>query len=99
MNASSIMIIVSIFGGVNWLIAALFCGRGFGDVGFVEIEGTDEKPGAHFADEHLNGLDDGLFEEFVLFWVGVFAISYADVILILGEECVAYAGQQHQADE
>jgi hypothetical protein len=47
----------------------------------VQGEETDEEPGAHFSDEHLEGLDDGLLEELVFPRVRVVAISDADIVL------------------
>jgi hypothetical protein len=47
----------------------------------VQVEEGDKEPGAHFADEHLQGLDDGLLKESMLAGIGIAAIAHADVVL------------------
>jgi hypothetical protein len=61
------------------------------------------EPAAAFANEHLNSLDNGLFERLVgcpvTSMVGNATIPYTLHVLVFGEESIADAGQQHHADE
>lgn len=52
-----------------------------GDVFLVETDEADDEPAAHFADKHLCGLQDGLFEEFAAAFAGCVAVADADVVL------------------
>lgn len=60
------------------------CGRGvrvLGGEAAVEGAGADDEPAAHFADEHLGCLEDGLVEVAPAGGVGVVAVAGALVVL------------------
>jgi hypothetical protein len=54
-----------------------------------EFEDTNHQPAAHLADEHLQSLNNGLFE--VVAFLGVFAVavSYADHVLCTDQSLLA----------
>ena len=58
------------------------------EVPIVQVKPVYDEPAAHFSNEHLEGLDDGLLEVVALFEVGVGAVADADLVLQFGEEGV-----------
>lgn len=57
------------------------CGCDAGEAA-QEVGDKDDEPAAGFADEHLEGLDDGLFEGAVVAGVGRVAVGYALHVLL-----------------